>query len=196
MEPDDPTIIAEVLRGDTSAFETLVIRYQRRIFGSVRRYAQSESDTEDIVQQVFVKAFTKLASYRGDAPFEHWLMRLSVRTCLDFLRSQRRKPEILMSQLSEAETALLDRGAIDSGQDQQNSAAACELVQRLLDHLPPPYRIVITLLEIEERSVKEIAQLTGWSIPLIKVRAFRARRQMRQWLERMADSEFHVTRRA
>jgi len=196
MEPDDPTIIAEVLRGDTSAFETLVIRYQRRIFGSVRRYAQSESDTEDIVQQVFVKAFTKLASYRGDAPFEHWLMRLSVRTCLDFLRSQRRKPEILMSQLSEAETALLDRGAIDSGQDQQNSAAACELVQRLLDHLPPPYRIVITLLEIEERSVKEIAQLTGWSIPLITVRAFRARRQMRQWLERMADSEFHVTRRA
>lgn len=195
MEPDDPKIISEVLRGNTGAFEALIVRHQARVFGSVRRYLMSESDVEDVVQQIFVKAFTKLASYRREAPFEHWLMRLSVRTCLDFLRSRARKPEILLSELSETETALLHHNTIDSGHDQETRAAARELVHHMIHQLPPPYQIVITMLELEERSVKEIAQLTGWSIPLIKVRAFRARRQMRQLLERMVGTEFNVTHR-
>jgi RNA polymerase sigma-70 factor, ECF subfamily len=195
MEPDDHTLISDVLRGNTGAFETLIVRYQGRIFASVRRHVNSQSDAEDIVQQVFIKAFTKLASFRGDAPFEHWLMRLTVRTCLDFLRAQRRKPETLFSELSEAESAWLQQNWSEAGGEDDDAVAARELIHRLLAQLSAPSRLVITLLEIEERSVKEIAQLTGWSVPLVKVRAFRARRQMRQMLERMADTNFGVTRR-
>ena len=82
MEPTDAELIAVVLNGDSSAFETLITRYQPRVFATARRYARRESEVEDIVQEVFFKAFQKLASFRGDAPFEHWLMRLAVRGVL------------------------------------------------------------------------------------------------------------------
>src|SRR5436189_2459751 len=80
-EPGDAEIIARVRGGETAAFELLIARYQPKIFGVVRRYARRESDVQDVVQEIFVKVFQKLDSFRADAPFEHWLMRLAVRTC-------------------------------------------------------------------------------------------------------------------
>ena len=71
MEPNDAELIKAVLAGDTSSFEVLVARYQPRIFGTARKYARRESEVEDVVQEVFLKAFTKLSTFRGDSPFEH-----------------------------------------------------------------------------------------------------------------------------
>ncbi len=186
----DPDLISAVLRGDTSSFEPLIAKYQARIFATARRYARREDEIEDIVQEVFLKAFTKLASYRGDAPFEHWLMRLAVRTCYDFLRSHQRNRENSFSDLHEEESDWLDRFVAESGSDLDHAAAAKALVERILDQLSPAARMVITLLEIEERSVKEIARLTGWSVPLVKVRAFRARAEMRKCLQRIAREKY------
>ncbi len=90
VERTDEEIVAAVRAGDTASFEELVRRYQPRVFASARRYARRESEVEDIVQEVFIKAFQKLDSFRGEAPFEHWLMRLTVRTCYDFLRQHQR----------------------------------------------------------------------------------------------------------
>jgi RNA polymerase sigma-70 factor (ECF subfamily) len=92
--------------------------------------------------------------------------------------------------LTEPETDWLDRFVTDPGTAAENAAAARELVERLLARLSPPARLVITLLEIEERSVKEIARLTGWSVPLVKVRAFRARAEMRKCLARLAKEKY------
>jgi RNA polymerase sigma-70 factor (ECF subfamily) len=178
-------LIAAVVKGDSSSFEPLVIKYQPRVFATVRRYARRESEVEDIVQEIFLKAFQKLASYRGEAPFEHWLMRLAVRTCYDFLRAHRRNREMTLSDLTEQEHEWLERFTFDPQAADESAAAARELVQRAMAHLSPAARLVITLLEIEDRSVKEIARLTGWSVPLVKVRAFRARREMRKCLEKM-----------
>ena len=109
MELSDADLIASVLRGDTASFEPLIVKYSPRVFATARRYARRESEVEDIVQEIWAKAFHKLSSFRGDAPFEHWLMRLTVRTCYDFLRAHQRNREAPMTDLSAEETDWLDR---------------------------------------------------------------------------------------
>ncbi|HAO79071.1 MAG TPA: RNA polymerase subunit sigma-24 [Verrucomicrobia subdivision 3 bacterium] len=183
-------LIAAVLQGDAASFEPLIQKYSPRVFSTARRYARRESEIEDIVQEVWIKAFHKLKSFRGEAPFEHWLMRLAVRTCYDFLRGHQRNRESSFSEISEPEDDWLDRFVVDPSSAVEDAAAAKLLVDRVLEKLSPPARLVITLLEIEDHSVKEIAALTGWSVPLVKVRAFRARAEMRKIVARMASDKY------
>ena len=190
MELTDAEYIAAVLKGDSASFEPLVKKYSPRVFATARRYARRESEVEDIVQEIWSKTFLKLGSFRAEAPFEHWLMRLTVRTCYDFLRGHQRNRETTFSELTEPETDWLDRFVADPDNASESSDAARALVERLLSHLSPPARLVITLLEIEEKSVKEIAELTGWSVPLVKVRAFRARAEMKKCLARIAKEKY------
>src|SRR3954467_8222953 len=109
MEPTDAELIAAVLGGNAASFEPLVQRYSPRIFATARRYARRESEVEDIVQEIWLKAFQKLGSFRAEAPFEHWLMRLAVRTCYDFLRGHQRNRESSFCELTEPETDWLDK---------------------------------------------------------------------------------------
>ena len=190
MERTEAELIADALRGDAASFEPLIQKYSPRVFATARRYARRESEVEDIVQEVWLKAYEKLSSFRGEAPFEHWLMRLAVRTCYDFLRSHQRNRETSFSELSEPEDDWLDRFVAQPDAADEKADAARLLVERVLEQLSPPARLIITLLEIEERSVKEIAALTGWSVALVKVRAFRARGEMRKILSRMAKDKY------
>jgi RNA polymerase sigma-70 factor (ECF subfamily) len=190
MELSDAELIAAVLNGDTASFEPLIQKYSPRVFATARRYARRESEVEDIVQEVWMKSFQKLASFRGDAPFEHWLMRLTVRTCYDFLRSHQRNRETAFSEMTDTEEDWLERFVAQPGDAAENAAAARQLVERVLAQLSPPARLIITLLEIEDKSVKEIAVLTGWSVPLVKVRAFRARAEMKKVLARLAKDKY------
>lgn len=189
--PSDSEIIAAIRAGATHQFETLVVRYQPKIFGMVRRYARREDEVEDIAQEIFVKAFQKLDSFRGDAPFEHWLTRLAVRTCYDFLRQHQRNREHNVSDLTDAENEsdLLDRASAEP-KESDRATATRDLIEAVLSQLSPSARMVITLLEIEERSVKEIAQLTGWSQTLVKVRAFRARAEMKKILAKFPVEKY------
>ena len=190
MELSDAELIAAVLNGDTASFEPLVQKYSPRVFATARRYARRESEVEDIVQEVWLKSFQKLSSFRGDAPFEHWLMRLTVRTCYDFLRSHQRNRETAFSEMSDTEDDWLERFVTHPEEAAEHASAARQLVERILGQLSPPARLVITLLEIEDRSIKEIAELTGWSVPLVKVRAFRARAEMKKCLARLAKDKY------
>ncbi len=190
MERTEAELIAAVLKGDTASFEPLIQKYSPRVFATARRYARRDSEVEDIVQEVWLKGFHKLNTFRGDAPFEHWLMRLAVRTCYDFLRGHQRNREASFSDLSEPENDWLERFAAKPESASENADAARQLVERILEQMSPPARLIITLLEIEDRSVKEISTLTGWSIPLVKVRAFRARAEMRKILARLAKEKF------
>ena len=190
MERTEAELIAAVLAGDSASFEPLVEKYSPRVFATARRYARRESEVDDIAQEVWLKAFDKLKSFRSEAPFEHWLMRLTVRTCYDFLRGHQRNRESSFTDLTEPETDWLDRFVADPGSVADDAAAAKLLIQRVLEKLSPSARLVITLLEIEDRSVKEIAALTSWSVPLVKVRAFRARGEMRKILGKMAKDKY------
>ncbi|MBL9136338.1 MAG: sigma-70 family RNA polymerase sigma factor [Verrucomicrobiales bacterium] len=186
----DEDLVRAVLGGATEAFEELVRRHQPRLFATARRYARRESEVEDIVQEVFLKAFERLPGFRFEAPFDHWLMRVAVRTCYDFLRAHQRTRESAFTDLSDEEEEWLNRFRADPDQADEKADAARALVQRLMETLPPQFRLVIQLLEIEERSIKEIHQLTGWSMPLIKVRAFRARAAMRRALARLKPGKY------
>ena len=190
MELSDSDLIAATLKGDQSSYEALIGKYQQRIFATVRRYARRPDEVEDIVQEIFTKAWQKLGSYRAEAPFEHWLMRLAVRTCYDFLRAHQRNREANLSDIGIEELDWLEKWDGGAFESTEQAAAARELVQSALEQLSPSARLIITLLEIEERSVKEIAQLTGWSVPLVKVRAFRARAEMRKVLEKFAKQKY------
>jgi RNA polymerase sigma-70 factor (ECF subfamily) len=190
MEPSDGDLIAAVLGGDTASFEHLVTRHSPRVFATARRYARRESEIEDIAQEVWIKAFQKLNTFRGEAPFEHWLMRMCVRTCYDFLRQHQRNREMNFSELSDEQSDWLEGFARDPDNAAEGAEAARQLIQRVLEQLSPAARMVITLLEIEDRPIKEIAALTGWSIPLVKVRAFRARAEMRKVLARIAKEKY------
>jgi RNA polymerase sigma-70 factor (ECF subfamily) len=190
MEQTDAELIAEVLRGDAASFEPLIQKYSPRVFATARRYARRESEVEDIVQEVWLKAFQKLKGFRGEAPFEHWLMRLAVRTCYDFLRAHQRNRESSFSDLSQPESEWLDHFINEGDQTNEKTEAARQLIERILAELSPAARLVITMLEIEDRPVKEIAKLTGWSATLVKVRGFRARAEMRKILARIAKEKY------
>ena len=190
MERSEAELIAAVLSGDSASFEPLVQKYSPRVFATARRYARRDSEVEDIAQDVWLKAFDKLKTFRGEAPFEHWLMRMTVRTCYDFLRSHQRNRESAFSEISEPEEDWLERFVAEPGSAAEDADAAKLLVDRVLEKLSPAARLVVTLLEIEDRSVKEIAEITGWSVPLVKVRAFRARAEMRKIVARMAKEKY------
>ena len=119
MERTEAELIAAVLKGDAASFEPLVQKYSPRVFATARRYARRESEVEDIAQEVWLKAFEKLKSFRGEAPFEHWLMRLTVRTCYDFLRGHQRNRESSFSDLTEPENDWLERFVAAAGNRQR-----------------------------------------------------------------------------
>ena len=189
-EPTDAEVVAAVLGGDSERFEVIVRRYQSRLFATARRYARRDDEVEDIVQEIFLKAYGKLGTWRADAPFDHWLMRLAVRTCFDFLRGHQRNREHSVTEISAEEEDWLERHAAAPETSDVDADAARSLVDRVLEQLSPAHRLIITLLELEERSVKDIALLTGWSVPLVKVRAFRARAEMRKVLSRMTRGKY------
>jgi len=186
----DEELVGLVVGGDVDCFEELITRYQPRVFGMARKYFRNESDVEDVVQTIFTKTFQKLNSYKGTAPFEHWFMRISVNTCYDALRRRRNRPEHTISDMLFDDEQWQDRvGNIPDDDDPEGLEQARELVHTVLGQVSDRARIVLTLQELEGRSIREIAGITGWSESLVKVQAFRARKEMRGAVERFLMKE-------
>lgn len=173
----DEALVAATLRGDDHAFAEIVRRYKRRVFASAARFARDDHQLDDISQEVFVRAFRNLGKFRGDAPFEHWLARIIVSACYDFLRKERRVREQVTLDAIEFEVRDL---TIDTA---AAAGRARELLAFAMRRLTPDEQLIVTLCEIEERSVREVAGLTGWSESNVKVRAFRARQNLKKILE-------------
>lgn len=191
-ESDLSPLLARVREQDDEAARALVERLYPLVLRIVRSHLPRRTMEEDLAQEVFVKLFSRLDQYqdRAGIPFEHWVSRLAVRTCLDALRAERRRPEWRWSDLSPEEAAWLEFVLADETTPPDTAAASArEVVERLLGQLPPDDRLVLMLLDLEQRSVKEIAQVTGWSGALVKVRAFRARRKLRKLAEVLKAQE-------
>jgi RNA polymerase sigma-70 factor, ECF subfamily len=176
-EMTDEAIIKAALAGDDDAFALLVARYKRRVFSLSARFARDGDELEDICQEVFIKAYENLKGFRHDAPFENWLSRITIRTCYDTLRKNRR---------SKYHTPLQDltyEVKDNSIQARQDAREAHELLTWAMAKLSPDERVVVTLLELEEKSVREVADLTSWSEGNVRVRAHRARNALKRILE-------------
>jgi RNA polymerase sigma factor (sigma-70 family) len=182
-EIDSQVCLSRVRAGDPDAAKSFVEALYPLVIRIVRSHLPRRAAEEDLAQEIFVKAFSKLDQYeeRPDVPLNHWMSRLAVRTCLDALRAERRRPELRMADLSEEESAWLAFVARDEPAPAHGAAeSARELLQKLLSQLSLQDRLVINLLDLEEKPVNEISAITGWSSSLVKVRAFRARRKLRK----------------
>ncbi|HLP00636.1 MAG TPA: RNA polymerase sigma factor [Opitutaceae bacterium] len=188
--PDYDALLAGVRRNDQTAARALVEALHPLVRKIVRSHLPRRVAEEDLAQEVYLKMFSRLEQYRGEMPLPHWVSRIAVTTCIDQLRHQQRRPELRWADLSENEAEVLDAVLAGSdGEDATDALAAKELVRRLLDQLAPADRTVITLLDLEQKSVAEIRELTGWGTSMIKVRAFRARRKLRKLFEQLERKE-------
>jgi RNA polymerase sigma-70 factor, ECF subfamily len=174
--PADELLIKAILSGDDDSFAELVRRHKRKVFNTVARFVRHSDELDDICQEVFIKVYQNLRKYRADAPFEHWLSKITVNACYDALRKQRRKGEEVP--LEDVAVSLTESETEESRSDE-----AWKILKPALAKLSPEEQLVITLLNLQEKSVREISGLTGWSESKVKVRAYRARKELKRILE-------------
>jgi len=180
---DEVELLERIRNGATDDFTEIVRRHQSQVFAILHRYERDAHRIEDLAQETFLKAWRSLGQFDGRAPFQHWLSKIAVRVALDHLRRQKRsRNEIGFPDLGEDALEWLQT---DACQDELESGQARELLEIAMRELSPAERIVITLQEIEGRSVKEISALTGSSGVAVRVRALRARAKLRKALERL-----------
>ncbi|MEO6873511.1 MAG: sigma-70 family RNA polymerase sigma factor [Opitutaceae bacterium] len=182
--------LERVRRRDQAAARALVDHLYPLVIRIVRAHLPRRVAEEDLAQDIFLKMFTRLEQYKGAVPFPHWVSRIAVTTCIDQLRAQKRRPEFRWADLSENEADVLDAVMTNENDVEAGDAlAAHELVHKLLDQLKPDDRLVIQLLDLEQKTIAEISSLTGWSPSLVKVRAFRARRKLQKLFQELEQKE-------
>jgi RNA polymerase sigma-70 factor (ECF subfamily) len=180
---DDAELLERIRHGATDDFAGLVRRHQSRVFAILHRYERDAQRVEDLAQETFLKAWRALEQFDGRAPFEHWISRIAVRTALDHLRKEkRRRGEIGLPELGEDALDWLQSGDEKSELDARGAAEILELALR---QLSPADRVVITMQELEGRSVKEIAAALRASGIAVRVRALRARAKLKRALEKL-----------
>ena len=181
---DEQSCLRRIGEGDENAARELLRHYHSFVLRLVRSHLPRRMSEEDLTQMIFIKIFQKLDTYAGKVPLQHWISRIAVNTCLNELRSEKRRPEWRLADFDEKTSAAIERLArtetdLATADDER---AARELLARMLTQLSPEDRLLVTLLHLEERSIEEIHLLTGWSRAAIKVRAFRARAKMKKML--------------
>src|SRR6185436_7856913 len=177
----DAEWISRICQGDETAATALIDRLHPTVMKIVRSRLPRRTLEEDLAQTIFAKIFRSLHQFSGRVPLEHWVSRIALNTCINQLKHEASRPEWRMSDLSEEQAAVVEH--LTCSQEEvpiDGGRAARELLAKLLAPLRDEDRLVITLLHLEERSVAEIAEITGWSASLVKVKAFRARHKMRR----------------
>jgi RNA polymerase sigma-70 factor, ECF subfamily len=190
----DIDLARQAQAGDESAFAEIVRRYSPRVFATASRFFRQRSLVEEAAQEVFLKAYTQLGSFEGRGSMEGWLTRITTNTCLNILRGAKRRPELTISDLSEEEDQWIEQQLSDSEQRSvENNLVAADLADRLLAVLSPEDQQALLMIDGEQASIKEVAEATGWSESKVKVRAFRARKKIREAMEKLLGSKKPVT---
>jgi len=174
--------IRQAQNGDQDAFRRIMERHQGHVSKLLWRFTRDKNSHEELVQESFVQAYLSLHTYKAQAPFEHWLSRIATRAGYRFWKQSKRHMHV----------SLLDDDWEQLPADQtMNPEQAAELVHHLLSKLPPRDRLVLTLRYLDQCSVKETAQRTGWTPSLVKVQTHRAKQKLKKLLEN-TNIEFEV----
>ena len=178
---DDAELLQRIRNGAQEEFAELIRRHQSHVFAILYRYERDHHRLEDLAQETFVKAWRSLGQFDGRAPFQHWLSKIAVHAALDHLRKQKRSQhEIGFPELGEDALEWLHD---PDKQSELDANQAREILGAAMRRLSPEDQLVLTLLELEDRSVKEISAVTGWTLVTVRVRALRARGRLRKALE-------------
>lgn len=179
-------IISQVLKGDQSAYATLVERYQNYVFTIVLRYVKSREDAEEVAQDIFVKAYRSLADFKGTAKFTTWLYTITTTTCITFLRKKKLEVHSLDNEKVFAAADNLD-GGISANQIEQKSKVT--MVNEAIKLLSPDDAQVITLFYKGEQTLEEIAQILGKEPNAVKVQLHRARTRLKEKMQKHFSAE-------
>jgi len=166
-------------QGDADAYRRLVERHQDHVARILWRFDRDRGVHEELVQDVFVEAYLSLSQYRGKAPFEHWLTRITTRVGYRYWKQKARQRRAQPFDLQKWEEATGSDGAAQG----LESDEAAELLHRVFEQLAPRDRLVLTLRYLEQCDVLETARRTGWTKTMVKVQTMRARNRLRKLLE-------------
>jgi RNA polymerase sigma-70 factor, ECF subfamily len=184
VKDDESALVAAAKAGDVSAFETLVGRYERKIFRLTQNITQNREDAEDAMQEAFLKAYEHLQNFEGNSRFYTWLVRIAVNQALMKLRKRRPNVVSLDEEVDTGED-MVPREVEEWGPSPAERYAQTELSEilgKVIGDLDPQFRIVFQLRDIEELSTEETAEALGLSVPAVKSRLLRARLKLRQTL--------------
>ncbi len=171
---NDQHYIDRVLKGDTQAYTFLVNRYKNMVFTLAMRMLRNKEEAEEVSQDAFIKAFSKLSKFKGDAKFSTWLYKVVYNTSLDRLKKMKRNVQVVpMEEVTERQIKTMDN-ALDQMEQNERS----EAVQQCLNFLPSDESALLTLFYFEELSLKEISKITTTSINNLKVKLFRSRKKL------------------
>jgi RNA polymerase sigma-70 factor (ECF subfamily) len=182
-----PEILDAVRAGDDAASREFVDMLFPLVISIVRNHLPHSEAEEDLCQDIFLKVFARFDQYSGRQPVEHWVSRIALNTCYDRLRRQKTRRVASFAELDADEAVLLGRFAGNGPERplEGGRRLAAELLDKLLAALNPRERMVVRMLDLEELSVAEVCELTGWQASRVRVTAMRARRKLNQTLERL-----------
>ena len=189
-DSDAGALVQAALQHDDQAARALVRQLYPLVAKVVRAHRPRRTAEEDLCQMIFIKVFQKLSQFSGKVPLEHWVSRIAVNNCLNQIQWEKIRPELRHADLNVEEQAVIENlktSADELAPDQR--FASRQLVEHLLAVLKPVERLAIDLLYLQGRSIEEIRKITGWSAALVKVRAFRARQKMKEYLARISAKE-------
>jgi RNA polymerase sigma-70 factor (ECF subfamily) len=173
----DQELVNRVQRGDKKAFDLLVLKYQHKVANLVSRYIRNPSETLDVTQEAFIKAYRALPNFRGESAFYTWLYRIAINTAKNFLVAQGRRPPA--SDLDADTAEQMDLGVrLQENSTPENNLLQNEIadtVRRAIEELPDDLRTAITLRELEGLSYEEIARAMSCPVGTVRSRIFRAR---------------------
>ena len=183
---DIPQCLLDAARtGEEAAWRELVDRLYPLVAGIIRNHLRREADRDDVAQEVFVKIFANLGQYAGHQPFDHWVSRIALNACRDWLRRIAARPLTCHSDLTDDEREILQRTlASEAPPPDETPAMLSDLLDRMIAALAPREQIVIRLLDLEQRSVQDVCNHTGWGASKVKVTAMRARRKLAEQMQR------------
>lgn len=189
QQVSDEELVSRILAGDAAEFETLMRRYNRRVYRTARAVVRDDAEAEDIAQEAYVRAYQHLDQFQGRSSFATWLTSIAFHEALARVRKRSRQQEI--DAMDESSRDSLPQLAVRDGSPEQ-SASASEisiLLESSIDSLPDKYRQVFVLRDVEEMSTTEAAECLGISEENVKVRLHRARALMRRELYTRAGAK-------
>jgi RNA polymerase sigma-70 factor (ECF subfamily) len=184
---DDAELVRRALARDDSAFRVIMERHNRRLYRIARGILRNDTEAEDVVQEAYVNAFTHLDGFRGDSSLATWLARITMNEALGRLRRERLSVDLDTFEAQRTEAQIIQFPQTVTSDDPERTMAQREilqLVERATDNLPEIFRIVFITRVIEGMSVEETADLLGLRPETVKTRLHRARRLVREQLDK------------
>ena len=187
----DQQLVARVQKGDSRAFDMLVLKYQHKIMGLISRYVHDSDEVQDVAQEAFIKAYRALPKLRGDSAFYTWLYRIAINTAKNHLVSRSRRPpgsdvEVEDAEYFEAGDALR---TIETPENALFGAELKDVVERAIAELPDDLRTAVTLREFDGLSYEDIADVMDCPVGTVRSRIFRAREAIDKQVREQLDGE-------